>query len=189
MQTTSEISSSLDSRSAFVWRQKIGSYIWLPVLLAISITAAVVRLVALDYNLPIDVGNDEYFYHIWAKSIRETGRPDADRGAGYPPGILYLLAADQIVAETILGSNLNIGIDYVVWGRTLCALFGVGNVILAASLGNILGKSSLAGLISAALVAAAPLMVYESRRAAANAPWVFFTLFTFLWLLIARDQK
>ena len=189
MQTTSEISGSLDSRSAFVWRQKIGSYIWLPVLVAISITAAVVRLVALDYNLPIDVGNDEYFYHIWAKSIRETGRPDADRGAGYPPGILYLLAADQIVAETILGSNLNIGIDYVVWGRTLCALFGVGNVILAASLGNILGKSNLAGLISAALVAAAPLMVYESRRAAANAPWVFFTLFTFLWLLIARDQK
>jgi 4-amino-4-deoxy-L-arabinose transferase-like glycosyltransferase len=60
---------------------------------------------------------------------------------------------------------------------------------VSALVGRQIGKSKAAGLVAGLMAAVWPLLVDASRRGMANAPWLFFTLLTFVFLYQARDRK
>lgn len=160
---------------------------WIPLAIIVLI-GAVLRLVLLGNDLPANFDPNEPYYFLWAKSIRETGRPDVDQGTGYPPGFLYLLAGEQQYTELIRGSEFNVSVDPFLVARFINGLFGAADILLAGILARQAGKSRLTGLLCAGALATLDLMVTESRRADANAPWLFFTLVSFLLLFEARNR-
>jgi 4-amino-4-deoxy-L-arabinose transferase-like glycosyltransferase len=161
---------------------------WLP-LLAICTAAAIVRLTHIDHDLPSNADPDAQIQFLWARAFRETGRPNVQRGSGYPPGALSLLAAEQIVLEIVRGQDINPSMDYYLTARVINAWLGVASVALAAELAHRIGKSALAGLAVAMMTALVDLTVIQSRRGNPDSPWVFFTLLAFYFLLFAHQKK
>jgi 4-amino-4-deoxy-L-arabinose transferase-like glycosyltransferase len=157
---------------------------WLPLLILVAI-GAWLRLFALGHDLPSDADNDELYYFFWASDVRATGFPQTHNGSGYPPGFLYLYAAEQPIIEWVRGPLLDRSIEYFLYVRAVNALFGTACIVLMALLVRQISRSRLAGLLGAAFVALHGLMVQESRLAAPNAPWLFFTLLAFLCLFRA----
>jgi len=160
---------------------------WLP-LLAICIWAGWLRLDHLSHDLPANADLDEANYFFWGKDVRETGRPTIRHGAGYPPGFLYQLALEQTTLDFLKGPALDPSIDYFLFARVINGLFGVAGVALIGILGRRTSRSTVVGLACALFVAVHPLFVEESRRGAANAPWLFFTLLAFLFLYLACER-
>lgn len=169
--------------------RKLEVLVWWAPLAVILIIAAFLRLALLGGDLPANYDPDEAYYYLWAKAIRDTGRPNVEHGTGYPPGFLYLLGIEQIITEQVRGEAYNVSIDPFIVARVVNGLLGVAGVFLAGLLGWRVGKSYLAGLLSALVIAILGLMVTESRRGAANAPWLFFTLLAFWLLFEARDRQ
>ena len=155
---------------------------WWSTLFLILWAASWLRSTSLRNDLPTNKDPDEPYYFLWANAVKETGYPNAENGAGYPPGVLYLLAAEQITTDILRGGNVIPAIDYFVIGRMVSGLFGVLSVASTANLGRIISHSRTVGIICALFAALSTLMVQESRRANASAPWLFFTLLTFLFL-------
>ena len=160
---------------------------WLPLVL-ICIAGLYLRLAYLGSDLPYNNDPDEPYWYAWTQYLRAGGVSNLQEGGGYPPGILVLLAGEQWAVELLRGEALNAGVDYFIVGRLISVLFGIGSIILAASLARTISDSRLAGLITGLLVAFGLGIVAESRRAGANSPWLFFTLLSFVFLLQAYKQ-
>jgi hypothetical protein len=163
---------------------------WLP-MIVIGTIAAVFRLAFVGNHLPVDagIGTDESYYYLWARAIRDHGRPDVEHGTGYPPGFLYLLVGEQILTEIVRGESLNPAVDYFFTARFINGIFGVINVLLIGILARKCSDARLVGLYAALIATFSDQMIQESRRAAANSLWLFFTLLTFKLLLGARDKR
>jgi len=146
------------------------------------VVAAWLRLTHLWGDLPANSDPDEPYYFLWAQAVRETGYPNVENGTGYPPGLLYLLAGEQLIVNILQGQRVTASVDYFVIARAVNGLLGVVCVSLMALLGKQVGKSRLVGAASAIITAGWPLLVNESRRGGASAPWVLFTLATFVLL-------
>ena len=99
-----------------------------------------------------------------------------------------MLLVEQLVLEAVRGNALTPAVDYFLTARLVNGFVGAICVILVAVLARHTGKSRLVGLASALMVAVWPLMVIESRRGAADAPWLFFTLVAFLFVIQGRNR-
>ncbi len=172
----------------FTGEKTIEFLTWWPPLLLLCL-AAWLRTTYIIDDLPSNVSPDEPYYFQWAKAIRETGLPNVENGTGYPPALLYMLAGEQIVVEAIRGEALNPSVDYFVAARLVSVVFGVACVAVSALVGRQIGKSKPAGLVAGLMAAIWPVLVDASRWGTANAPWLFFTLLTFVFLYQARDRK
>ncbi len=164
-------------------------FTWRLPLFLLCLAAVWPRATHLIDDLPSNVSPDEPYYFLWAKAIRETGLPSVENGTGYPPALLYMLAGEQIVVEAIRGEALNPSVDYFVAARLVSVVFGAACVAVSAMIGRQIGKSKAAGLVAGLMAAIWPVLVDASRRGTANAPWLFFTLLTFVFLYQARDRK
>lgn len=165
------------------------SLFWWTPLVIIFIIALGLRTVYIDNDMPANDDPDEHYYFAWARQIRQTGRPDIENGTGYPPGLLYMLAAEQVILETIRGPEMNRSTEYYIFARIINGIFGSLSIFLIAILTRQIVKSRLAGIASAFLIATIGLMVSESRRGAANALWLFFSFLSFIALFHARDTR
>ena len=104
--------------------------VWVALAVAVGLVAGGLRLSYLAYDLPAGagIGTDESYYYLWARTLRETGRPDVENGSGYPPAFLYLLAGQQTVTERVRGAALDPAVDHFYVARFVNGLFGIANV-------------------------------------------------------------
>ena len=145
------------------------SYVGLVVILAF---AAAVRLYGVDWDGGLGAHPDERFVVGVAESLRWPDRLDplsTAPGFAYGHVLPYLLAA---VAG--LGGCVGVGVDALVIGRVLAALFDVGTVALTFALGRrVYGE--WAGLLAAGFVSLMVVHVQQAHFYTPDVPLAFFS--------------
>ncbi|MBI3240929.1 MAG: glycosyltransferase family 39 protein [Chloroflexi bacterium] len=169
--------------------RKLELLTWYFPLILFCLLALWLRTAYLTNDLPTNSSPDEPYYFQWAKAIRETGLPSVENGLGYPPALLYMLAGEQIIVEAVRGEKLIPAFDYFVVARVVSSIFGFASVVVSGLVGRQLGKSKVVGLVAALMATIWPVMVEAGRRGMANAPWLFFSLLTFICLYKGRDHR
>lgn len=178
-------------------------------LLGVVLLAAVLRLAAIDHDLP-------YVYHPDEPAIIQISREMFASGDlnphffDYPSLIFYGNAA--VYAPLYLKGWLSgefrnpadiLSLDFLAMGtakapqpeaillnRGLSLAAGLGTVVLLYFIGHILYANSSIGLVAALLLAVSPNHVYQSRIVTPDAMTTFFVVLTFLTAaLIFRHGK
>ena len=150
-------------------------------LLLIILVAAALRLYGLDWDGGMGAHPDERYVVGVAESLRWPDRLnpfDVAPSFAYGHLPLYLLA---------LVKGLACGIDPLLVGRVLSALFDVGTVALTFALGRrIYGDN--AGLLAAAFVALTAAHVQQAHFYTADAPLVLFVIGTLLFAVRLAER-
>ncbi len=158
---------------------------YLPLMLVVAL-ATMLLFLGLRGELPYISDPDEPTYWLWALLIRQTGSAATLHGGGYPPAFLFLLIVEKYIAEAITGVTL-LQPEHILLARYVNAFIAVLTIPLSALIVRRLSSSRLAGIIAALALSLDPTIMVQSRRAAAQAPWLFFTLLCFLFVFIARN--
>ena len=152
---------------------------WIFLLLAVVITALLIRLIGYNFSLPYVDHADEPSYLIAAQLVEDEGSAKSLGMHGYPPGIiglnLLLLKAfhnDGTPTTTIL---------WMV--RILSILFSVGTLIVIFYIVSLIAHP-LGGLIASILWASSPFVITHSQYGTPDAFVTFFTLLAIYCVLI-----
>ena len=153
-----------------IWRPKF----CIILIILILLFAAALRFYGLNWDSGIGAHPDERYVVGVAESLRWPDRLnpfDVAPGFSYGHLPLYLLALTRGLAH---------GVDLLLVGRALAALFDLGTVALTFALGRrVYGEGT--GLLAAAFVALMVLHVQQAHFYTADAPLVFFVLGTLLF--------
>jgi|GEM_PF-1709694 len=129
---------------------------------------------------------DEPLYWRWSVLIRQTGSAASEQGAGYPPGFLYLLIVEQVFLEMIKKDAIPPA-EYFLFAHYINIIFAIGAIICSGLIVRAISGYKLAGIVASLATALNLVFFLESRRVAANAPWMFFTLISMYFAIIARQ--
>ena len=163
----------------------VGLISWgIPFVSAVIFGAALL-LANLKGFLPYLNDIDEPLYWRWSVLIRHTGSASSEQGAGYPPGFLYLLIVEQVFLEMIRRGAIPQG-DYFLFARYINIIFATGAIICSGLIVRAISGYKLAGIVATLATVLNLVFFLESRRVAANAPWMFFTLVSMYFALLAR---
>lgn len=160
------------AKRAFTWA----------VLLVVLLVAALFRFYGLNWDGGVGAHPDERYIVGVAESLRwpDTLNPFAaasDYAYGHLP--LYLLALTRGLAR---------GLDSLVWGRALAALFDLGTVALTYALGRETYNERI-GLLAATLVALMVLHVQQAHFYTADGALVPFVMAALLFTARAAQRR
>jgi hypothetical protein len=77
--------------------------------------------------------------------------------------------------------------DYFLFARFINVIFAIGAIICSGLIVRVISGYKLAGIVATLATVLNLVFFLESRRVAANAPWMFFTLVSMYFALIARQ--
>ena len=162
-------------------------------LLLIVAAAAALRLWQIGTGIPFALGSDEPAIMDHVVLMMKTGslRPPF---FDYPGLVFYLqfpVACLRFMYGAAAGEWTSLAgaraADFYLWSRVVTALMGVSTVVLLYRVG--LRWGTVQALLAAALLAAMPMHVRESRFVLTDVPMTFFVTLTFLLSVRANEQR
>ena len=154
------------------------------ILLLILTAAAILRVVGIDFGLPMAYHNDE---PVLVLACQQFFSGDFNpHNFLYPSLLMYFMHAVQRIYFVLAGGPVDLTMLYLL-SRLTVAAFGIGCVIFVFLLGKKLAGST-AGLAAALLLSLSPLHVIHSHYATTDVPLSFFVLWSIYQALNLEER-